>query len=277
MTAVAEDERGGQGDDAGDHDEVPRSGSRHPGRRPALGSRSRPASDSSARCDRRRIARATRSSPSSSRRATRRSWRPRSSTRPTPWAVTAARTSGASAIRSTRRWASSLARSWVHRLSNCSLSSARARACSTAGCPERPGQRLLELGSLQDPDEGALHGGALGRPHDRLLDRRLGGAIQAGRGRRPGARRARRFRSGAPEAVSGAGSLTTSRHPTGWARSARRARLPSRAQRWPPRPAAGSEPADRQRPSCRRGPRGSRSRPGCPGSRRARRPAARPG
>ena len=66
---------------------------------------------------------------------------------------------------------------------------------------ERSGHRLLELRPFQDPDEGALHGGTLGRPHDRLLDCRLSGAIEAGeagdlaRSTRAGSDQARRERS----------------------------------------------------------------------------------
>ena len=165
----------------------------------------------SVRCGRRKIARATRSSPSSSRRATWRSWRPRSSIRPAPWAVTAARTSGASAIRSTSFWASSLASSWAQRLSNCSLSSARASARSTAGCPERPRQGLLELRPLQDSHQRPLHGGALGGADQRLLDRRLGGAIEAGQAGDLACAPRARFRSGAPGGVSEVGSRSRAR------------------------------------------------------------------
>ena len=70
--------------------------------------------------------------------------RPMSSTRPTPWALIAARTSGASAIRSTSCWASSLASSRRQTSSTSSLSIASSSACLTASLSSAPCDRLLD-------------------------------------------------------------------------------------------------------------------------------------
>ena len=165
---------------------------------------------------------------------------------------------------------------------------AGSRGCRTARCPapgpgpaRRPAVPIARASASSNCGPSRIRtsarstAGLSAALHHRLLDRRLGGAIEAGRGRRPGALHARRFRSGAPEAVC-EGRARSRLETLRAGQIARRARPPSRAPRWPPRPAADSEPVDRRRPSFRRGPRESRSRPGCPGSRRARRPAARP-
>ena len=64
--------------------------------------------------------------------------RPMSSSRPAPWALIAARTSGASAIRSTSCWASSLASSRRQTSSTSSLSIASSRAFLTASLSSAP-------------------------------------------------------------------------------------------------------------------------------------------
>jgi hypothetical protein len=90
------------------------------------------------RCLRKKTRRTTRSTRSSRRRARLPIVRPMSSSRPTPWALIAARTSGASAIRSTSCCASSLASSRRQTSSTSSLSIASSSAFLTASLSSAP-------------------------------------------------------------------------------------------------------------------------------------------
>ena len=91
-----------------------------------------------ARRRRKKTRRTTRSKLSSRRRASLPIVRPMSSSRPAPWALIAARTSGASAIRSTSCWASSLASSRRQTSSTRSLSIASSSAFLTASLSSAP-------------------------------------------------------------------------------------------------------------------------------------------
>ncbi len=130
---------------------------------------------------------------------------PTSSIRPTLWALIAARSSGASAIRSTSRCASSLASSRRQTSSTISLSSASIRACLTVSLSSAPWTASSTSRALQDPDQ---------RPFDRLAldrgDHRLLGGASTARSIpppcRPSGRRAHRHRAGAPRAAAGPGN-----------------------------------------------------------------------
>ena len=122
---------------------------------------------------------------------------PTSVTSPTPcWAI-AARTSGASAIRSTSIWALGLARISSHTRSATSLSSASTTACATSSLVSASSSALCDRVLLDDhPHDRPFHGGAAKRADDRLLggvlDRLVdpGGARQALGAARAGAQQA---------------------------------------------------------------------------------------
>ena len=132
--------------------------------------------------------RTIRSKRSSRRRARLPIVRPTSSIRPIPWALIAARTSGASAIRSTSCWASSLASSRRQTSSTSSESIASSSAFLTALALQRPLDGLLDHRPFEHPGHRPLDRLALDRGDDRLLGGDLDRAVDPGRlGDRAGA------------------------------------------------------------------------------------------
>ena len=156
-------------------------------------------------------------------------WRPMSSSRPTPCEAIAARTSGASAIRSISFCASSEASSRSQTWST----SSRVEHLDGGALDRRAGERALErflrrLG-LEHPDDRPLDRRALERAHDRLLGRALDRVVDPGRRRRP----ARRRSSADPEQTRGqrrtAAVAWRSRTSRRWSRLGRSERGWSRA------------------------------------------------
>ena len=135
----------------------------------------------SARRLRKKIRRATRSTAPSRRRVLSPIVWPTSSIRPTLWALIAARISGASAIRSTSRCASSLASSRRQTSSTSSLSRASIRARFTASLSSAPFIASSTSGALEHPRERPFHRLALDRGDHRLLGRGLDRSVDSGR------------------------------------------------------------------------------------------------